>query len=56
MEKERISITISKEVLKRIEEDKDCIDTFAGMRSPMIEQILRKHYGLGNMFKEVKEI
>ena len=49
-EKIRITILLSKGVVEKIDEDRIGKFVFLGKRSPMIEQILRKHYKFESVF------
>ena len=54
-DKRRITVSISKEVLEKVKNDPIGKETFLSKNiSPMIEQIIRKHYGFPCMFKNVK--
>lgn len=49
-DKIRITIILDKEIVKLIDDDRQCKFVFLGRRSPMINQIIRKHYDLNSMF------
>ena len=57
MEKDKItlSIILSRETWTKLNEDTLCKNVFLGKKSPMIEQILRKHYKLKSLFDMIKD-